>query len=224
MSANLAIEHNEFRIFAVVTDSPWYENCYIVQHVPSKDQVIVDPGSNPAHILSVIAESGGSSRQILLTHAHPDHVGAVRALQDKLKIPCRVYYHDEPLLRDVMAYARDYLGVSVEEPLSFDTFDDHDLLTLGGQTIRVIPTPGHTQGSVCYAIGKGIVLTGDTLFNQGVGRTDLPGGNASQLAASIDHLLEGLEDDARLLSGHGPDWTAGEAKRWWKSARGWMMS
>lgn len=220
MSANFTTQHGDYRLSVMVTAPPWYENCYVVQHTPSGEMVVIDPGSDPERILSAIETLGGSVREILLTHGHPDHLGAVRPLQDKLGVACRVHGNEAPLLADIVHYARTRLGLDIEAPLSIEAFADDTAFELGGVPFQMIPTPGHTQGGVVYHFGS-FAMTGDTLFNHGVGRTDLPGGNGPQLVASISRLLDGLPNNCQLYCGHGPSWTVAEARPWWTAMRGW---
>ena len=101
------------------------------------------------------------------------------------------------------------------EPVSY--FEGEPTLAFDGFEVKVLFTPGHTPGGVCLVF-DGFIFTGDTLFNQGVGRTDLPGGDGRTLSASIGRLLKEADPKARLYSGHGPSWTAAEARPWWERA------
>ena len=215
MPVDFVADHNDWQLSVVVTDPPWYENCYIVRHVASSKLAIVDPGGSPDKILAAVAELGGDVEYILLTHGHPDHLGAVKALQDQLDVTCKAHQDEGPLIGAIVPYARSRLGMTVETPKQIDYFTDADELSLGGQSFRAIATPGHTPGGVCYDFGP-FTIAGDTLFNQGVGRTDLPGGNGPLLMKSITHLLDQLPDASFLYPGHGARWVAKEAKRWWK--------
>lgn len=219
MSADYSAQHGPFQIEAIVTDPPWYENCYIVRHKATGEQIIFDPGSNPDRILASVRAAGGKVSEILLTHGHPDHVGAVQVIQDALGVDCRIHERDKPILDDVVRFAARSLGVSVEAVRSAKTFDDQTAFSLGGVSFTSIPCPGHTPGSVAFDFGS-FALTGDTLFNHGVGRTDLPGGDSRALLTSISALLERLAPECELYCGHGPIWTAAEAREWWPQLLG----
>lgn len=208
----------DFRLAVVITSPPWYENCYLVQHLPSKEIVIIDPGSDAADIEAGIKSLEGTPRAILLTHGHPDHIGAVHPLQAALNLPCRAHADEKTVLERAAAIAHSLMGEKIEQPASCDYFTGEPTLDLGGAPIRAIHCPGHTPGGVTYDFGA-FAFTGDTLFNQGIGRTDLPGGDSAALAQSITRLLDLVTPETLLFAGHGPQWGAAEAKRWWR----WMM-
>jgi len=214
MSVDFSDDHGDWLLQVVVTDPPWYENCYIVQHKATGAQAIIDPGSNADKIEAVVKANGGPVEAILLTHGHPDHLGALRPLQDRLGVSCRAHKDEDMLISHIVQYGKSRLGLTVPQPQPVDYFDSGAALTLGGQSFRAIFTPGHTPGGVCFDFGS-FTVTGDTLFNQGLGRTDLPGGNGPLLVQSISGLLEQLPDDCYVYPGHGPRWTIGEAKPWW---------
>jgi glyoxylase-like metal-dependent hydrolase (beta-lactamase superfamily II) len=219
MSVSFTAQHRAFQVFIVTPEPPWFENCYLVRHNPTGETLIIDPGYNAASILESLDEEGCTAQAILLTHAHPDHVGAVRGVQEALHIPCHLHHGDAELLAHIVDYASRRLGLEVEPPLSSTTFTGDPGFQLGGIPFDVIAAPGHTQGGVVYAF-DGFAITGDTLFNHGVGRTDLPGGNGRQLMQSITHVLDSLTDDTVLYCGHGPDWVVAEARPWWAAMRG----
>jgi hydroxyacylglutathione hydrolase len=208
-------DFGDFSLTVVVTSPPWYENCYIVHHRPSGAVAVVDPGGDAERILAAVAAQNGTPEVILLTHGHPDHLGAARAIETALKIPTRAHADEQPVIAAAVELNRAFAGEPIAGPADLHSFGAEPGLTLGPAAIRVHNTPGHTPGGVCFDFG-GFVLTGDTLFKSGVGRTDLPGGNEQQLWDSIPRLLEGLPDDAMLFSGHGPGWPAREARRWWR--------
>ncbi len=208
-------DFGDFSLTLVVTSPPWYENCYIVQHKPSGAVAVVDPGSDGDRILHLMQTAGGTPEVILLTHGHPDHLGAANQIETALKIPTRAHADEVPVIANASALNRSFTGKEQTGPASLETFAGEQGETLGGAPIRVIHTPGHTPGGVCFDFGR-FVLTGDTLFRNGVGRTDLPGGSEQQLWASINRLLGLLEDDVVLFSGHGPEWTVREARKWWR--------
>jgi glyoxylase-like metal-dependent hydrolase (beta-lactamase superfamily II) len=207
----------EFRIDTIITGDPWKENCYLLGHVSSGELALIDPGDDVNGIVAEIEKVGMTPSHILLTHAHHDHVGAVAAACRKFNLSCEIHKDDVRLLRQAAMYAWTFAHRKIETPSALRIFDAGHALSLGDQTVEIIHTPGHTPGSVCFSIGSA-VFTGDTILNQHVGRTDLPGSDAAVLKASVNKLLELVRDDALLLPGHGRPWTGAEARAWWRGA------
>ena len=215
MSIHPLGEFGPFSLSVVVTSPPWYENCYVVRHRDSGDMVIVDPGGDADRIQAHVTALGGKVQAIWLTHGHPDHLGGVHELEAALDIDTHAHTDEVPNIQRSSDLNRSFTGKQLQGPARLVTYDGEPTLYLGGEAVRVIFTPGHTSGGVCLDFG-GFVLTGDTLFRQGVGRTDLPGGDEETLWASITRLLTLVQGETALLAGHGPGWTAADAQRWWK--------
>jgi len=208
-------DFGDFSLTVVVTSPPWYENAYIVRHRPTGELVAVDPGGDADTILAAIQAKKGIPKAIWLTHGHPDHLGAARALELALDVDTLAHADEAPVIARSSELNKSFTGQSQEGPGRVQSFTGEPTLTLGGAPVRVIHTPGHTPGGVCFDFG-GFCLTGDTLFRHGVGRTDLPGGSEEKLWSAIPRLLGMLPEETVLFSGHGPEWPAGEARRWWK--------
>jgi hydroxyacylglutathione hydrolase len=209
-------DFGDFSLSVVVTSPPWYENAYLVSHRPSGALVVVDPGGDAPQILDAVHALGGSPAAIWLTHGHPDHLGAARAVETALGLSTIAHADEKPVIARSSELNRAFTGEAQEGPGALKLFEGEPSFDLGGAPVRVIHTPGHTPGGVCYDFGP-FVLTGDTLFRHGVGRTDLPGGDEDTLWRSIGRLLGLVADNAMLFSGHGPEWTGAEARRWWKT-------
>jgi glyoxylase-like metal-dependent hydrolase (beta-lactamase superfamily II) len=210
-------DFGDFTLAVLVTSPPWYENAYLVRHRPSDTLAVIDPGGDAPQLIEAIKAIGGTPSVILLTHGHPDHLGAAAALETALDISTRAHVDEVTLIAASSDLNRAFTGQPQPGPARLETFADEQTEALGGAPIRVIHTPGHSPGGVCYDVGP-FVLTGDTLFRGGVGRTDLPGGSEQKLWDSIDRLLGMVRDDAILFSGHGPSWSVAEARRWWALA------
>jgi glyoxylase-like metal-dependent hydrolase (beta-lactamase superfamily II) len=211
----------DYDLHTVVTAPPYFENCYVVHHRPSGAQVIVDPGASPDLILDTVRANGGAVAAILLTHGHADHVAGLAEVAAATGAP--VYAH--PAEAMILDMASDWAAQLLGRPLSLPPVTYFDaaaetLDVLGG--VGVVATPGHTPGGVCYVL-DGFAVTGDTLFMQGVGRTDFPGGDGRQLVASITRFLDRVPAGTELFAGHGPSWMAADARRWW-AAMGPMMT
>jgi hydroxyacylglutathione hydrolase len=189
-------------------------NCTILGDEITHEAVVVDPGDNIPEILSRLQKHKLSLRQIVITHAHIDHVGGAALLKKATGVPIFLNQQDLGLL-DAMEMQAGWLGVPTPEVGSPDASAD-DGLTVGLATLpaEVIHTPGHTPGSICLLFPQQhLLLAGDTLFAGSIGRTDLPGGDGRQILRSLRDRLMVLPDATRVLPGHGPNTTIGEEKQ-----------
>ena len=169
-----------------VTVGPVQTRCYILSREDGEECLVIDPGDEAERIRR--AAGGKRIAAILLTHGHFDHIGAVGALMGK-DTRLAVHSLDEPMLGNPELNASFLLpGRRVTAPAPTDRVREGSEMTLAGLKIKVLHTPGHTPGSVCYLI-ENELFTGDTLFDHGWGRTDLPGGNESLMTASLRRLM-----------------------------------
>ena len=203
-------------VVTVMTGSPWRANCYIVIEERSREGVIVDPGDRGDLILSEARRRGVLVRHVLLTHGHHDHVGAVTSVCEAFDVGCMVNEEDARLVRQAPLYAFRFSGIKLATPRRVECFPT-DELVIGDHTVLIHHAPGHTRGGVVFEF-PGFALTGDTLLHERVGRTDLPGGDATTLRGTIDTLLRGLQPNTLLFAGHGSHWTVAEAREWWRMA------
>ena len=179
----------ETRIKQIPTGK-WKENCYVINN-RNKDALIIDPGADKKSIVNYIEYNNLKISAILNTHAHYDHIGAVQCLKDKFHAPFFLHSEDEKLLRASNLYVKMFDGSGLIEIPGVDYFyeqsDVNDIIE--NFSIKVIFTPGHTQGSVCLLIDS-LLFTGDTLLNGKIGRTDLPGGDRNAIKESLKILMK----------------------------------
>src|SRR3989441_1549750 len=185
-------------------------NCYIVQS--GVEVIIIDPGDEPQRILRFVKDINATPTRIIATHTHFDHVLGVDGVREATKTPFLIHPDDLTMLQSMQSRVRQIMGFEVPRPPKVDGYvKDDDLLSVGDEKIRVLHTPGHSPGSVSLS-GDGYVLTGDALFNQSIGRTDLPGGDLKTLMHSIKERLFKLDDATTVYPGHGPETTIGDEK------------
>jgi glyoxylase-like metal-dependent hydrolase (beta-lactamase superfamily II) len=185
-------------------------NCYIIQS--EDDGIIIDPGDEPERILRFVKDLSLTPRLIIATHTHFDHVLGVERIRKELHLPFAINKEDLEILESMQARVRQFMGFSVPPPPKVDQFlSDGQLITLGQDKVKVLHTPGHSPGSISL-VGQGFVFTGDALFNQSIGRTDLPGGDIDTLIRSITDRLFNLDDNTIVYPGHGPKTSIGDEK------------
>ena len=171
--------------------------CYVLWLEGRDDCLVIDPGAEAETIRR--ACGGKRIAAILLTHGHFDHIGAVEALMEEDTL-LAIHRLDAPLLSDPQANVSWMLGRSVTAPAPTRLLEEGDEVEAAGMTLRVLHTPGHTPGGVCYALGENL-FTGDTMFDRGYGRTDLPGGDEAALIRSLRRLTP-LRRTCRIFAGH----------------------
>jgi hydroxyacylglutathione hydrolase len=192
---------------------PLHCNCTILGDEVTHEAIVVDPGDNIPEILSRLQKHGLTVRQIVVTHAHIDHVGGAAQLRKLTGAPVVMNQQDLPLLR-MMEMQAGWIGVPTPEVAPPD-MSAEDGFAVGLPTLpaEVLHTPGHTPGSICLLFpAQHLLLAGDTLFAGSIGRTDLPGGDGHQILRSLRDRLLVLPDATRVLPGHGPETTIGEER------------
>ena len=188
-------------------------NCYIVGCEATKEGMIIDPGDGAKQILKNVEDLGLDIKFIVLTHSHIDHIGAVKKVKEVTGAEVAIHTDDAESLPKRGGSLGAIFGIIYPSPPSPDRqLRDADSLEIGELHFSVLHTPGHTPGGICL-LGQEVVFSGDTLFNYGIGRTDLSGGSYSQLMDSIHTKLMVLPDDTVVYPGHGPDTTIGAERR-----------
>jgi len=185
-------------------------NCYLYWDPQSGDGVIIDPGDEAEVIVRQVGSAGFTPRAILLTHGHGDHIAAVAEVKEHFGLPLYLGNGDQTLLANPSENVSALVGYPIVAPEADFILEDEQDLKLGTIHFKVLATPGHTRGGVCFLDDKAnLVFTGDTLFWGSIGRTDLPGGAYGQLIDSIKRKLLKLPDNVVCYPGHGPETTIG---------------
>jgi glyoxylase-like metal-dependent hydrolase (beta-lactamase superfamily II) len=190
---------------------PLQVNCYLVGCEETKEGIVIDPGGDAPVILSQIHALELNIAYIINTHGHIDHVAANRSIKEATSAPIAIHRLDAPWLTNPQGGLALLLGVTPGPPA--DIFlEEGDEVRFGKISLKVLHTPGHTTGGISLW-GEEIIFTGDALFNMGIGRTDLPGGDFKSLIESIRTKLFTLPEETVVYPGHGPPTTIGREKR-----------
>ncbi len=189
-------------------------NCTILGDEQAHEAMVIDPGDNIPEILSRLEKHGLKVRQVVITHAHIDHVGGALQLKKLTGAPVFLNQNDLKLL-ELMDVQAGWLGIATPEVAPPDeSAEDGLILGLSAFPATVMHTPGHTPGSICLLFPEQqLLLAGDTLFAGSIGRTDLPGGDGRQILRSIHNKLMSLPENTRVIPGHGQPTTIGEEKQ-----------
>jgi hydroxyacylglutathione hydrolase len=190
-------------------------NCRILSDPTTKEAIIIDPGDEPETILAHVKNQGLTVKALLHTHGHLDHVMATPQVKEATKALIYMHKGDIPLYQNLKQQAQ-LFGIQADEPTPVDQLLEHGMeFTCAKRKIKTVFTPGHSPGSCCFYVEakEPLLFSGDTLFMQSIGRTDLWGGNSDQIAKSIKQRLYTLDGDTRVLPGHGPDTTIAYEKR-----------
>src|SRR5579872_6006016 len=198
------------KIFPV---GPLQCNCSVIGDEATHEAMVIDPGDDIADVLEIIRENGLTVKQIVVTHAHIDHVGGAMKLRQATGAPILLNQNDYALLKmlDVQA---SWIGVPPPGKVDIDqNIGQADTVRAGSLIANVLSTPGHTEGSVClYFPSEKKLVAGDTLFAGSIGRTDLPGGSFEKIIDSLHDKLLALPDETVVIPGHGPQTTIGEER------------
>ena len=184
-----------------ICEGSWASNCYAL--ISDNHAFIIDPSASVKATLETLEREGAVLDGILLTHGHFDHILSLDALRDATGAPAYIHKEDAIMLTDGKKNAfYEFFGKERTYRPADVLLTDGDTIPLGGEVLTVIHTPGHTQGSVCYSYGD-ILVTGDTLFAEAIGRCDLWGGSKELMADSLRHLST-LPRNTQIYPGHGP--------------------
>ena len=193
----------------VITTRQYGTNCYLLEN--NNSAAVIDPGEAEPEILEFCEEQKDKQlKYIILTHCHFDHIGGVEAVKEIWNCPVIISRDEAEGLTDNRINLSGYWTPEAISIAPDITVSDGDIIELSEDTLRVIETPGHTKGSVCYLWNK-VLFGGDTIFRMSVGRTDLPTADYNSLISSLKKLAT-LDEDVLVLSGHGPKTTIGFQK------------
>jgi glyoxylase-like metal-dependent hydrolase (beta-lactamase superfamily II) len=186
-------------------------NCYILACAESKSAIIIDPGAEVDKIQAILDRYHLTPAMVINTHGHYDHIGG----DDKFGISVHVHKQDSEMLKDAKKNLSALFSLPCKVASQINLLEDKEIIKMDCFELEVLHLPGHTQGGIGLLMKKpekGIVFTGDTLFFQGVGRYDLPGGSEQSLQKSIAEKLFTLPAETKVYPGHGPATTIGREK------------
>ncbi len=200
-------------IYRTLEVMPYGTNCYLVGSEQTRDGMVVDPAGDAARILSNISELGLKIGLVVLTHTHPDHIGAVGYVVEHTGASFAVHTAEAEMMQRYDFSQFSAFDPTFKKPPPPDRLlKDGDFLVIGDLEFKVLHTPGHSAGGICL-VGYGVVFSGDALFSMSIGRTDGPGGDYNLLTSSIHAKLLVLPDQTVVLPGHGPKTTIGRERR-----------
>jgi hydroxyacylglutathione hydrolase len=200
-------------IHQILPVGPLQCNCSIVGDEASREAIVIDPGDEIESILDIVRRHNLTVKQIVVTHAHIDHVGGAMKLKAATGAPILLNENDTALLKMLDVQAA-WLGMRSPGAVTIDqSLREGDTVQAGPLKAQVIHTPGHTEGSICMLFStENTLIAGDTLFAGSIGRTDLPGGSYSKIIDSLHGKLLALPDETIVIPGHGPQTTIGEER------------
>ena len=200
-------------IVEMLTVGPFGENCYIIGDEETGTGALIDPGDEATRIALAVEQTSLEIGQIIVTHAHIDHVGAIVPLAEEYSCPVLMHEEGEAMLKMLPQQAV-MMGLRFGKVPKVDRYiADKEVVEVGNLRLHSLYTPGHAPGHLAFLVeNEGIVFSGDALFAGSVGRVDLPGGSMEVLMRSIEDRLLTLPDDTRVLSGHGPETNIGRER------------
>jgi hydroxyacylglutathione hydrolase len=192
-------------IHEILPVGPLQCNCSIIGDETSREAMVIDPGDDISDLLAIIQKHNLTVKQIVITHAHIDHVGGAMKLRAATGAPILLNHNDYTLLK-MLDLQADWIGMQSPGKVEIDhSLNEQDTVKAGSLIANVMHTPGHTEGSIClYFPAENKLIAGDTLFAGSIGRTDLPGGSFEKIMRSLHDKLLSLPDETAVVPGHGP--------------------
>jgi hydroxyacylglutathione hydrolase len=200
-------------ILEILPVGPLQCNCSVIGDEASREAMVIDPGDDIERVLSLIQKHNLQVKQIVITHAHIDHVGGAMKLRAATGAPILLNQNDYALLKMLDVQAA-WIGMPTPGKVDIDqSLGQSDTVKAGSLSAEVLHTPGHTEGSIClYFPIENKLIAGDTLFKGSIGRTDLPGGSYEKILHSLHESVLALPDKTVVVPGHGPLTTIGEER------------
>ena len=195
----------------VLQVGPLSTNCYVLSDPETNQCLIIDPGGDAECIQDYLDTHGINPQVILATHSHADHTGAVKILVERYGSQFMIGLGDVGSVNRQMDWLVSMIDGFQAPPQPDKKLEHRDKFDVGGISVEVLSTPGHTPGSSCFLVGDN-VFTGDTLFRESIGRFDFPGGSEAQEIESIKNILFALDDETVVFPGHGPSTSIGHEK------------
>ncbi len=200
-------------IHEILPVGPLQCNCSVIADENTREAMVIDPGDDIEDILAILQKNGLTVKQIVITHAHIDHVGGAMKLKKATRAPILLNQNDSALLKMLDVQAT-WIGMASPGAVQIDQSPAHgDKISAGALTADVLHTPGHTEGSIClYFAPEKKLIAGDTLFAGSIGRTDLPGGSYKKIIESLHERVLALPDETIVIPGHGQLTTIGQER------------
>jgi hydroxyacylglutathione hydrolase len=200
-------------IHEILPVGPLQCNCSVIGDETTHEGIVIDPGDDIEQVMALVRKHNLKVKQIVITHAHIDHVGGAMKLRATLGAPILLNQNDYALLKMLDMQAA-WIGMATPGKVEIDQpIGPSDTVQAGNLIGQVLHTPGHTEGSIClYFSPEKTLIAGDTLFAGSIGRTDLPGGSYEKILNSLHEQVLALPDDTRVIPGHGPSTTIGEER------------
>lgn len=200
-------------IHEILVVGPLQCNCSVIGDEGTREAMVVDPGDDIEQVLAIVRKHNLHVKQIVITHAHIDHVGGAMKLRAATGAPILLNQNDYALLKMLDLQAA-WIGISAPGEVKIDqNIGQGETVGAGSLQARVLHTPGHTEGSIClYFPAEQKLIAGDTLFAGSIGRTDLPGGSMQKILRSLHTTVLALPDETVVVPGHGPLTTIGEER------------
>lgn len=200
-------------IHEIIRVGPLQCNCSIIGDETNREAMVIDPGDDIEDVLAIVRKHDLQVKQIVVTHAHIDHVGGAMKLRAATGAPILLNQNDYALLKmlDVQA---SWIGVPAPGKVEIDhSVTTGETVNAGAHSASILHTPGHTEGSIClFFSAEKRLIAGDTLFAGSIGRTDLPGGSMQKIMRSLHETVLALPDDTVVIPGHGPLTTIGNER------------